>query len=216
MRAGAFDRRLRLLLITPDDLGEDELYGRTADALAGGVRAVQLRCKRWSGMALWRMAERLRRLTDEAGALLLVNGRADIARAVGADGVHAGSAELPLDVLRRLLGPESLVGFSAHGNDDAAQFAVADYVTFSPVYRSPGKGEPVGTVALRRAVEAWAPRPVLALGGVEPSVFAEIAACGAAGVALIRSVYGARDVAAAAADSLAALEEKWNGATHHH
>lgn len=181
------------------------------EALDGGIRAVQLREKDLGGLALFRLAEALRAATARAGARLLVNDRADVALAVGADGVHLGRASIPPQAARRLLGPGAIIGCSTHGLEELreAEQGGADFVTFGPVYATPSKaayGPPVGTAALARACRA-ARIPVFALGGVNAANAPEVLSAGAYGIALISAVIGAADPRSAAAE-LAAIPMK--------
>src|SRR5512133_550031 len=118
-------------------------------ALAGGVRAVQLREKDLPAAALYPLALELRALTRDYGAKLLVNDRIDLALAVEADGVHLGGHSLPVAIARKLLGPDRLLGVSTHCVEEisgAARDGV-DFVTFGPIYPTPSKlpfGDPLG------------------------------------------------------------------------
>ena len=105
-----------------------------ADALNGGLRALQLREKDLGTYQLFELAGELRKLTREYGARLLINDRLDVALAVGADGVQLGRAGLPVSVARRLLGGDKIIGYSAHSLDEArrAEHDGADFVTFGP------------------------------------------------------------------------------------
>ncbi len=201
-----FDPRLRLVLITPDDRSADELLAKTEAALSGGVRALQLRQKHRSGRELFMLAERMRELTNRYGAWLGINGRADVARAVGAEGVHVGAAELPIGALRRLFDTNTTIGYSAHTGDPASLFDGADYVSFSPVFPTPGKGEPVGTDALKAFCHG-AGVPVIALGGLDSSTIARAVAAGASGIAVIRAIFDAHSPEKTARALLAVLEE---------
>jgi thiamine-phosphate pyrophosphorylase len=166
-----------------------------ADALRGGLRAVQLREKDLTAAQLYELAVELRRLTREYGAKLLINDRIDVALAVGADGVHLGKAGLPVVEARRILGSKGLIGYSAHSTVEAAQAQLggADFVTLGPVYRTPSKtlyGEPLGLGALAEATRSVT-IPVFALGGVKQTSVAEVLSAGAHGVALISAVMAA-------------------------
>jgi thiamine-phosphate pyrophosphorylase len=163
-----------------------------ADALRGGLRAVQLREKDLTAGQLFELAIGLRQLTREYGAQLLINDRIDVALAVEADGVHLGKAGLPVSEARRILGSGRLIGYSAHCADEAlqAQHDGADFVTLGPVYHTPSKaqyGEPVGLSVLAEAVRVLG-IPVFALGGVTPSTVDEVLSAGAHGVALISAL----------------------------
>ena len=166
-----------------------------ADALRGGLRAVQLREKDLAAAQLFALAVELRLLTREYGAKLLINDRIDVALAVAADGVHLGKAGLPLPEARRILGSERLIGYSAHSADEAlqAQQGGADFVTLGPVYHTPSKsqyGEPPGLNALSEAARLVT-IPVFALGGVTRASVVEILSAGAHGAALISAVMAA-------------------------
>lgn len=188
-----------------------DLPGAVERALAGGVRAVQLREKDLPGRDLYELAVTMRRISSRYGAVLLVNERIDVALACGADGVHLGSASIPPSAARRLLGPAALIGCSTHGEAElaAAVGGGADFVTFGPVFATPSKaafGPPLGVSALRRACDGCR-IPVFALGGVGPGNVSEVVSAGASGIALISAVLGAADPAAAAAELLGQLSE---------
>lgn len=163
---------------------------------ADGVEALMLREKDLGDGALLALARRARRALPPP-AIVLVNGRLDVALAAGCDGVHLPASGLPVAALRAGLGRAALIGCSTHTADEivAAARAGADYAVFGPVYPTPSKaryGPPTGLAGLRRAVAAArsvagrAPMPVVALGGVTAERLAEVIAAGAAGVAGIR------------------------------
>ncbi len=180
-----------------------DITGTVAKALDGGVRAVQLREKDLAGRDLFLLAERMRSLTARYGARLLINDRADVAKAVGADGVHLGVLSLPPGEARRFLGAQALIGCSAHnlGELREAEEGGADFVTFGPVYPTPSKalfGPPAGIRALTEACRGSV-IPVFALGGVRTGNLEEVTRAGSFGVALISGIVAAADPRAAAA-----------------
>jgi thiamine-phosphate pyrophosphorylase len=155
---------------------------------AAGVGAVQIREKDLNDRDLYELTLGAR-ATLAPPAVLLVNGRMDVALAAGADGCHLPADGVPLAALRRRFGAQVLLGRSTHHVEEVERAARegADYVTFGPVYDTPSKaqyGPPRGLEELARAAKAGI--PVYALGGVMLSRFAEVAAAGAAGVAGIR------------------------------
>jgi thiamine-phosphate pyrophosphorylase len=200
----------RLYLITDRNLAPDgDLPAALAAPLAAGVRLVQLREKDLSARDLLALARAVKARTDAAGASLLINDRADVARAVGAAGVHLTSADPPIAEVRAWLGPTALIGASTHSPEEAAAAGTqgASFVTFGPVYDTPSKrgmGAPVGTKALAGAVRV-AGVPVFALGGVDAARLPEVRDAGAHGIAVIRAVLGEPDPGAAAGRLLGAL-----------
>ncbi|MEA2443815.1 MAG: thiamine-phosphate pyrophosphorylase, partial [Thermoleophilales bacterium] len=139
-------------------------------ALRGGVDVVQLREKGASDAELVRAGRELRATCDEYGALLVVNDRADLALECGADGVHVGQEDEPVDAVRRLVGPDVLIGVSTHSPEQiaAAERAAADYLGVGPVYATATKPgvEPVGIELVRHAA-SHATKPWFAIGGID-------------------------------------------------
>jgi len=188
----------KLVLVTDRHAtGGRDLVWVVEQALGAGLPAVQLRDKDLPGRELFELAERLRGATRRAGALLFVNDRVDVARAVGADGVQLGAATLPVDVARALLPPGTLVGESTHTLDEIRD-THADFVVFGPVYDTPSKRAygPPQRDRLRDAVAA-SPVPLVAIGGIEPAHLATMQAAGVHGVAVIRAILAASDPAVA-------------------
>jgi thiamine-phosphate pyrophosphorylase len=140
---------------------------------------------------------------------MLVNERIDVALAAGADGVHLPSNGIEPADARRLLGPDKLIGVSTHQPSEIARAASqgADFAVFGPVFAPISKGAyaaPCGRDGLA-AVCRDAPIPVFALGGITAARVSELAGAGAHGVALIGTVMGADDPAAAVHELLEAL-----------
>jgi thiamine-phosphate pyrophosphorylase len=178
----------RLLAISDRSSLGEELPAWLRRLVAAGLRAVQLREKDLADGDLLALA-RTARTVAPPPVTLLVNGRLDVALAAGADGVHLPAAGLPAGPLRALAGRHGwapLVGRSTHTLVEvvAARDEGVDYVTFGPVFASPGKGPAVGLAAL--AVAARQGVPVLALGGVGRGEVGAVAATGAWGLAGIR------------------------------
>lgn len=172
---------------------------------------VLLREKDLPGRDLYDHASRLRAITRAHGATLLISGRADVAHAVDADGVHLPQNDLPAPVARELLA-ERLLGVSCHSNDEAARAVRggADYITFGPVFDTPSKrvyGPPVGLEALT-AVAAACSVPVLALGGITKDRAAVVQDAGAYGIACISAIAAAPDPADAAAGLVTRLAQR--------
>lgn len=180
-------------------------------ALDGGVTAVQLREKDLTGAELYRLAVDMRGLTAEYGARLIINDRSDIAQAVDADGVQIGVKSLPVAEVRRQLGAEKLIIYSAHAVEEAAQAGMdgADMVTFGPVYHTPSKsghGAPCGVAHLSKAVHTLN-IPVLALGGIKLDNSSYVLSSGCRGIAVISAILSEAAPREAAASLLKKIEE---------
>ncbi len=137
------------------------------------------------------MTARCLELTRGTETRLLVNDRADIASAAGADGCHLTTHSLEASIIRRTFGPDFLIGVSAHSlaEAQAARDQRADFAVFGPVFDTPSKrafGEPAGVDALREAARALSPFPILGLGGITSANAREVLRAGASGVAAIR------------------------------
>ena len=190
----------RLYLIT-DGSAKRDLSGfleKIDAALAGGARLIQLREKALSAKDLLKLAKIIKAKAETFGARLLINDRADIALAAGADGVHiTGNGYAPFEA-RKILGDTALIGVSTHSIVEArrAEEEGADFVTFGPVYFTRLKaayGEPLGIEKLRETA-TLVTIPVFALGGITTERVAEAVSNGASGVAVISAVFGSGDI----------------------
>jgi len=195
--------RLELYVLTDRRIagGRDEVTV-AREAVRGGATAIQLRGKEMNAREMFGAGVSLRRLTLEMGALFVVNDRADIAAAVGADGIHVGQDDLPPAEARKLLGPRSVVGVSVATVEEArrAEEDGADYLGVGPVFATSSKldaGEELGPDVVRRIVNAVS-IPVVGIGGIEPGNALQVIDAGAVGVAVIAAVVGATDIAGAA------------------
>ena len=170
--------------------------------LAAGACALQVRMKRAGAAEVAAAARGALAIARRHGALLVVNDRLDVALAIGADAVHLGQDDLPLDVARRIAGGRLLIGVSTHDEAQvrAAVAGGADYLGFGPVFATGTKENPdpvQGTDGLRRAVAAAGRVPVVAIGGITALRAAEVAAVGATAACAIAAVNGAKDPGAA-------------------
>jgi thiamine-phosphate pyrophosphorylase len=182
-----------------------DLVAIVAEAAGAGAPAVQVREKDLARGELLGLCRRLRDVTRAAGARLFVNGDVEIAREVGADGVHRPHSLIIL--------PEDAEGLQVAGSTHSpiearqAQDDGLDFIVFGPVYDTPSKrhyGPAQGLEALRQVVDAVS-IPVLAIGGITPERVGEVRAAGAAGVAVISAVLTAESPALATRRFLEAL-----------
>jgi thiamine-phosphate pyrophosphorylase len=183
-----------LCLVTDRSQVTGTLEEAVEACLGAGLKAVQLREKDLAVRDLLSMASALRESTRRHGAKLIVNDRADVALAVGADGVQRAGTSLPVSALRAISPPGFLIGASVHSLAEAraAEPEGADFLLFGPVYDTPSKreyGPPQGLSALER-VASTVRVPVFAVGGVTPACVAEVVRAGASGVAVIAAILG--------------------------
>ncbi len=178
-------------LTTPDDPQFVNILRLVEAAVGARVSLLQIREKALSARVLYELASRAVEIARGSATRVLVNDRFDIARAVGAEGVHLTSQSLPARVVREICGPEFLIGVSTHSLDEAlaARDAGVDFVVFGPVFDTESKrvyGAPHGLERLREVTEALRPLPVLAIGGVTLENAVSCFQVGASGIAAIR------------------------------
>lgn len=190
---------LRLYLITDRSLFKSEKYFLTAveEALMGGVKALQLREKDLPDSELIKLGIQLRILTSNYKAKFIINSREDIANKIGADGVHLTETSIRANEIKNIF-PDLIIGVSTHSLEGAhlAETQGADYITFSPIYKTPSKvsyGSPQGLNSLWQVTQAVS-LPVLALGGITLHRVPECIERGAFGVALISDIWTSSNI----------------------
>lgn len=203
--------KLRLYAVTDRAWAADEdaLMDQIAAAIDGGAGIVQLREKHLDHDAFLQEAERFVALCREKGVISIINDAVDIAAAVGADGVHVGQSDLAAGRAREVLGPDKLIGVSAHSVEEAlaAQAAGADYLGVGAAFVTGTKADaaPISRDTIR-AITAAVDIPVVAIGGISRDNITELAGCGLDGVAVVSALFAQKDVKAAAKE-LYALSE---------
>lgn len=170
-------------------------------ALDGGVTCLQLREKTASAGEILTLARTLLPLCRARKVPLLINDRVDIALAAGADGVHLGQDDLPLPDARALLGPDRILGATAHTVEEAlrAQAEGADYLGVGAMFPTGTKTDTVPTSAdTLKAICAAVSIPVVAIGGVNARNLPTLAGTGIAGAAVVSAIFSQSDLTAAA------------------
>jgi thiamine-phosphate pyrophosphorylase len=197
-------RRARLYLVL-----DAAAAGAVEPALRGGVDLVQLRDKTASDEQLTAGAERIRELCHARDVPFVVNDRPDLALAVGADGVHLGQDDAPIEDVRQQVGHSLAIGLSTHTPEQiaAAEASSADYYAVGPVWETPTKpGRPAVGLELVRHAASVASKPWFAIGGIDASNVGLVAAAGAWRVVVVRAIRDAGDPEAAARALRAGLE----------
>lgn len=194
---------LRLYAVTDRAWAEDEaaLLCQIEAAVRGGAGVVQLREKHLEHDAFLEEAKRFTALCRRLGAVSIINDRVDVALESGADGVHVGQGDLEAGRARALLGPDKIIGVSAHSPEEArrARAAGADYLGTGAAFATGTKADarPISRETIR-AVAAAVDIPVVAIGGVGRENILELKGLGLAGVAVVSGIFGQKDVETAA------------------
>ena len=192
----------RLCLLLTESICRRPWRDTLRAALEGGVDMVQVREKDMEGRDLLRRVREVIEVARPRGVPVVVNDRADIAVAAGADGVHLGTGDLPLLEARRMMGTGPLLGASTHDLSEAsaAVEAGADLCGVGAMFRTRLKPDraPSGQAYLRAFVERFPRTPHLAIGGITADNVALLADAGVKGVAVSSAICGAADPAAAA------------------
>jgi thiamine-phosphate pyrophosphorylase len=169
--------------------------------IEGGATLIQLREKRASPREFFQDARDALSIAQSAGIKLIINDRVDIALAIGADGVHLGQTDMPVEAARRLLGERAIVGFSTHNLnqvEDAVRRPV-DYLAFGPIFPTETKENPdpiVGLTELAQIKNLVGSLPLVAIGGIGAETIREVLISGADSVAIISAVLnGANPIA---------------------
>ncbi len=170
-------------------------------ALKGGIAIVQYREKTADDSTRLEIAKRMRSLCHQYNALFIVNDRVDIAAAAGADGVHLGQHDLPMDIARKILGPNKIVGRSTTNPDELkrALDEKADYIGVGPVHETPTKpGKSASGNEYVRYAAQHATMPWFTIGGLNAENLGPTLAAGATRVAVVRALMQADDPTAIA------------------
>lgn len=194
------DFRLYVIIDKKAALGRDLVY-IAGEAIAGGADVIQLRDKESEAREFVEAGRAMRKAVGKEKTLFIINDRPDIALAVGADGVHLGQDDLPVDCARSILGKDKIIGLSTHSLEQAsaAQDSGADYIGVGPVFSTPTKpGYKAVGLGLIRKVKEMDGIPFVAIGGISAANIGDVIAAGASRVAVVRAVCGAEDIRGAA------------------
>ena len=197
-----------IYLVTDSDcIGERELVDCVEEALKGGVTVVQYRSKDTDGGKMYTESLELKALCDRYNVPLIINDRVDVALAVGAAGVHVGQDDLPCTVVRKLVAhkPGFIVGVSSHNPQEALQALAdgADYLGCGAVFGSQTKDNvsKLGLQNLQAIHEALVADckpgqvlPMVGIGGINASNYAQVLATGANGAAVVSGILAAEDI----------------------
>ena len=187
----------------------DTLYHQVEEALKGGVTFLQLREKDLNTENLLQEAEEMKKLCAAYRVPFVINDNVEIARTVGADGVHVGQDDMPAWKVREILGEDKIIGVSAQTVEQAilAEKHGADYLGVGAVFPTTSKDDAaeVSYDTLKAICEAVS-IPVVAIGGITQGNVVKLAGSGIDGVAVISAIYAQKDIKKATADLKAAVK----------
>jgi thiamine-phosphate pyrophosphorylase len=173
----------------------EEVVGQMID---GGVDIIQLRAKTQSPAEIAKNAAELHAITARRGVPLIVNDYPEIAREVGAEGVHVGQDDLSIAKVREIVSPECVVGKSTHSFDQAIRAFEegADYIGFGPLFATPTKPDyqPVGLEDIQK-VHAAVRVPIFCIGGIKLENLPEVIVAGAGRVVIVSGLLLSKDIA---------------------
>ncbi len=192
----------RLYLVAPARIEAGPLVDLVDELVAAGVDLIQLREKEMEARDLLRIGGQLQEECSSAGIPFILNDRPDVALALGADGVHVGQNDLPVDAVRRIF-PTGIVGLSTHAPHEVDGSLAADgldYIAVGPVHETPTKpGRPAAGLELVRYAATHVDLPWFAIGGLDHSNLEAAMEAGARRAVVVRAVTEASDPVAAAA-----------------
>jgi len=190
----------RLYVITDEKVSRGRSHLQVAEAaIHGGADVLQLRDKEATSGRMYRVAMQLRKLTRDAKIPFIVNDRLDIALAADADGVHVGQADLPVSVVREIMGPGRILGVSVDTVEEAvlAEKDGADYLGVGPVFEArgtkPDAGPPLGVDGIAR-IRRRCRLPIVAIGGINAENAMKVREAGADAAAVISAIVAADDI----------------------
>jgi thiamine-phosphate diphosphorylase len=171
-------------------------------ALDGGVTIVQLREKELGTQEFYLEAKKIRELLKNRQISLIINDRIDIAMAVEADGVHIGQNDMPLNLARKLLGPDKIIGVSVFTVDEAceAEAGGADYLGLSPIFVTSTKPELNRQIGIEgiRPIRRVVKIPLVGIGAMNATNAFDAVRAGLDGVAVVSGIVSQKDITAAA------------------
>ncbi len=184
-----------LYLVTDRELSKIPFQEMIKKAVEGGVTVVQLREKKLSTREFIEEALEVKKIIK--GIPIIINDRVDIALAVKANGVHLGNEDMPVDIARRILGKDFVIGASAGSVEEAIEKEKmgADYIAVSPVFSTPTKpdaGPPLGLEGIKE-MKKFVKVPLIGIGGINKENVMDVIRSGADGVAVVSAIVSSED-----------------------
>lgn len=204
-------KELQLYAITDRHwLNGRSLYEVVKESLDGGVTFLQLREKQLDEDHFLEEAKKLQGLCSEYNVPFIINDNVEIARAINADGVHIGQSDMEMKEAREKLGPDKIIGVSAHTKEEAllAQAQGADYLGVGAVFPTSSKddAESVSYETLKEICDVVS-IPVVAIGGITKDNLHQLSGSGISGISVISAIYAQPDIKEAARELKQCVQE---------
>lgn len=181
-------------------------------AVEGGASVVQLRAPQWKKRRRYECAIALKKVLTPYHVPLIIDDDVDIALACDADGVHVGQSDLPVEIVRKMMGPGKIVGLSINtfSQMQLVDPTIVDYVGVGPIFSTatkPDAAAPIGLVGLARLMTVC-PVPAVAIGGIKSQHVSHVVKAGAQGVAVVSAICGQESPKTSACE----LKQLWESA----
>lgn len=190
--------------------GEKTLIQQVKEALEAGITFLQLREKHLSEKEFLREAVEIKRLTDQYQIPFVINDNIDIAQKAGADGVHVGQDDMPVEEVRKILGEDKIIGVSAHNVEEAvrAEQGGADYLGVGAVHTTATK-ENTSAVSMEemKKICQTVSIPVVAIGGIKKNNMNVLSGTGVDGIAVVSAIFAAKNIKEETKELLEAVKE---------
>ncbi|HJC49402.1 MAG TPA: thiamine phosphate synthase [Candidatus Anaerostipes avistercoris] len=190
--------------------GEKTLIQQVKEALEAGITFLQLREKHLSEKEFLREAVEIKRLTDQYQIPFVINDNIEIAQKTGADGVHVGQDDMPVEEVRKILGEDKIIGVSAHNVEEAvrAEQGGADYLGVGAVHTTATK-ENTSAVSMEemKKICQTVSIPVVAIGGIKKNNMNVLSGTGVDGIAVVSAIFAAKNIKKETKELLEAVKE---------
>lgn len=182
-------------------LGNRDFLKSIEDAISGGVTLIQLREKKSPTLEFYNMAKQVKKITSKHNIPLIINDRLDIALAIDAEGLHIGQDDMPLQIARKILGPNKIIGVSASTLEEAlkAKKDGADYLGVGAVFPTSSKDDADNvSIETLKLIKEKVKIPIVAIGGVNLKNTPQVMKTGIDGIAVISAILKSDDKKSAA------------------
>ena len=185
-------------IIDGDYAARDHVCSIVSKMLTGGIDILQLRAKNWTAQQITETAHAIHSLTREKEVPLIINDYPDIAKSIGAEGIHVGQDDLTVHDVRQIVGSDMLVGLSTHSLEQARLAATQDidYIGFGPLFSTPTKPDypAIGTNEIAQVHLEHPQLPVFCIGGIKLDNAASVIEAGARRIVVVSGILQAEDI----------------------